>query len=78
MFTKVERLISSRNLRPKKKEGFLKAKAVITTSKVLDSVKKSRVNMIINIDRGDKIKVNKIKFSGNDKISNRKLLKAMK
>ena len=24
MFTKVERLISSRNLRPKKKEGFLK------------------------------------------------------
>jgi len=61
-----------------KKEGFLKAKAVITTSKVLDSVKKSRVNMSINIDRGDKIKVNKIKFSGNDKISNRKLLKAMK
>jgi len=46
-----------------KKEGFLKAKAVITTSKVLDSVKKSRVNMTINIDRGDKIKVNKIKFS---------------
>ncbi len=34
--------------------------------------------MSINIDRGDKIKVNKIKFSGNDKISNRKLLKAMK
>ena len=56
-----------------RKEGFLKTKAVITTSKVIDSVKKSRVNMLINIDRGDKIKANKIKFLGNDKISNRRL-----
>ena len=35
--------------------------------------------MLINIDRGDKIKVNKIKFLGNDKINDiRGLLKAMK
>ena len=30
MFTKVERLISSRNLRPKKKEGFLKIISVFS------------------------------------------------
>ena len=34
--------------------------------------------MLINIDRGDKIKVNKIKFLGNDKLIDRRLLKAMK
>ena len=60
-----------------RKEGFLKAKALISTTRVIDSVKKSRVNMSINIDKGDKIKVNKILFSGNDKISKRRLLKAM-
>ena len=30
MFTKVERLISSRNLRPKKKEGFLKTISIFS------------------------------------------------
>ena len=30
MFTKVERLISSRNLRPKKKEGFLKVISIFS------------------------------------------------
>ena len=30
MFTKVERLISSRNLKPKKKEGFLKVISIFS------------------------------------------------
>ena len=30
MFTKVERLISSRNLKPKKKEGFLKTISIFS------------------------------------------------
>ena len=61
-----------------RKDGFLKAKTIITTTTVIDSVKKSRVNMTIRIDRGDKVKINKIEFHGNDKVSNRRLLKAMK
>ena len=61
-----------------RKDGFLKAKTIITTTTVIDSVKKSRVNMAIRIDRGDKVKINKIEFHGNDKVSNRRLLKAMK
>jgi len=61
-----------------RKDGFLKAKTIISTTTVIDSVKKSRVNMTIRIDRGDKVKINKIEFHGNDKISNRRLLKSMK
>ena len=61
-----------------RKEGFLKAKTLISVSKVIDSVKKSRVNMIIDIDKGDKVKINKIKISGNKKVSNQRLLKSMK
>ena len=61
-----------------RKDGFLKAKTIISTTTVIDSVKKSRVNMTIRIDRGDKVKINKIEFHGNDKVSNRRLLKSMK
>ena len=61
-----------------RKDGFLKAKTIITTTTVIDSVKKSRVNMTIRIDRGDKVKINKIEFYGNDKLSNKRLLKSMR
>jgi len=61
-----------------RKEGFLKAKTIVTTTKVIDSVKKSRVNMTVRIDKGDKVKVNKIEISGNDQVNKRRLLKAMK
>ena len=61
-----------------RKDGFLKAKTIISTTTVIDSVKKSRVNMTIRIDRGDKVKINKIEFHGNNKVSNRRLLKSMK
>jgi len=42
-----------------RKLGFLNAKTIITTTKVIDSVKKTRVNMLVKIDRGSKIKVQK-------------------
>jgi outer membrane protein insertion porin family len=60
------------------KKGFLNTKVRISTSEVVDSVKKSRVNMNINIDRGKKIKIKKIVFTGNEKMSNAKLRGAMK
>ena len=61
-----------------RKLGFLNAKTTVTTSKVVDSVKKSRVNMLVRIDRGQKIKVKSITFDGTGKLSAKQLRKAMK
>ena len=61
-----------------RKEGFYNTKVTINTTEVVDSIQKSRVNMIINIDKENKVKVKKIAFNGNDKISDKKLRKAMK
>ena len=61
-----------------KKKGFLNTKVNITTTEVIDSVEKERVNMRINIDRGEKVKIKNINFIGNEKIKDKKLRKAMK
>lgn len=61
-----------------KKDGFYNTKVTVTTTPVIDSIEKSRVNMLINIDKNDKVKVKKIVFNGNEKISSKKLRKAMK
>lgn len=60
------------------KKGFLNAKINIVTSEVIDSVKKERVNMLIKIDKGEKVKIKDISFIGNEKIKGKKLRKAMK
>jgi outer membrane protein insertion porin family len=54
-----------------KKEGYLNAKALISTSKVIDSVEKTRVDMRIRIDKGQKVKIKKIAFYGNKKMSSK-------
>jgi len=61
-----------------RKLGFLNAKTTITTSKVNDSVKKTRVDMVVEINKGSKIKVKDIDFTGVEKISQMKLRKTMK
>ena len=61
-----------------RKLGFLNAKTIITTTKVSDSVKKTRVNLLVKIDKGSKIKVQKIEFTGAEKISDVKLRRTMK
>lgn len=61
-----------------KKKGFLNTKVNITTSQVIDSVEKERVNMRIDIDKGEKVKIKSINFEGNEKIADKKLRKAMK
>jgi outer membrane protein insertion porin family len=60
------------------KQGFLNTKVNIVTSQVIDSVEKERVDMLIKIDRGEKVKIKKITFEGNEKISDKKLRKTMK
>jgi outer membrane protein insertion porin family len=59
-----------------KKEGYFNAKVSVKTSPVDSTV--NQVNMIVGIDKGDKIKINRITFEGNEKFSDKKLRKAMK
>ncbi len=61
-----------------RKEGFLNSKVNISTSEVVDSIQKTRVNMVVNIDKGNKIKVKDIVFNGNEVLKGKKLRKAMK
>lgn len=58
-----------------RKEGFLNAKVAIETK---DSEKPNAVNLYVNIDKGEKVKINKINFHGIDKFSENKLKKKMK
>jgi outer membrane protein insertion porin family len=61
-----------------KKKGFLNTNVTITTTQVIDSVEKERVDMRIKIDKGQKVKIKAINFEGNEKIKDKKLRKAMK
>ena len=58
-----------------KKDGFYNTKVVINT--VQDSTF-ADVKMVVNIDKGDKVKVKSIDFEGNTLISDAKLRKAFK
>lgn len=61
-----------------KKDGFLNSKINISTSEVVDSIQKTRVDMVVNINKGNKIKVSDIVFNGNKVFKGKKLRKAMK
>jgi len=60
------------------KDGYLNTKVNITTYPVEDSIQKSRVNMLVRIDKGNKVKVKDIEIAGNDVLSDSKLQSSMK
>ena len=61
-----------------KKDGFLNTKVHINTIEVEDSIQTSRVNMVLNIDKGEKVKIDDIIFSGDSVLSEKTLRKSMK
>lgn len=61
-----------------RKEGFYNAKVTVNTKEVKDTIATRKVNMAININKGDKVKVKDIAFHGNEKLADKKLKKAMK
>ena len=61
-----------------KKEGYLNSKVNISTKEVIDSITKKRVDMVVNINKGNKIKVKDIVFNGNSVMKGKKLRKFMK
>jgi len=62
-----------------RKDGFLNTKVKVNTREVSDdSIQKSRVDMLVFIDKGEKVKIKSINFDGNQKLSDKKLKKSMK
>jgi len=59
-----------------RKEGFFTTKVAVTTTP--DTTAGNNVNMLIRIDKGDKVKISSIDFTGNEKFSDAKLRSAMK
>ena len=59
-----------------KKEGYYNTKVNITTVKDTSIV--NQVNMLVSVDKGDKVKIHSIDFIGNEKLSDQTLRKAMK
>ncbi|WP_347175470.1 outer membrane protein assembly factor BamA [Polaribacter uvawellassae] len=70
-------IVTSTNYFKKKftDKGFLKTKVSINTSKDTSDI--NVVNMDVHIDRGTRIKIKNISFTGNKEFSDRKLRKAM-
>ncbi len=58
-----------------KKDGFFNTKVNIRT--IVDTTK-SGVDLLVNIDKGEKIKISKIAFQGNEKLTEKNLRSAMK
>ncbi|SNR70884.1 outer membrane protein assembly factor BamA [Lutibacter flavus] len=57
-------------------KGFLKTKVTLDTK--ADTSDVNIVNMLIHIDKGEKVKIKNITFDGNEAFSDKKLRKAMK
>jgi len=59
-----------------KKQGYLNTKVNITTAK--DTSETNARSMVINIRKGDKVKINNIIFEGSEQLADKKLRKALK
>jgi outer membrane protein insertion porin family len=59
-----------------KKEGYFNTKVTINTPK--DEKTTNTVNMVVNVDKGSKVKIDEIDFVGNTKLSDNFLKKKMK
>lgn len=71
-------IVTTKNYFKKKyqEKGFLKTKVLLTTKK--DTAITNSVDMLIRIDKGEKVKIKNIIFTGNKAFSKKKLRKAMK
>ncbi|WP_082422497.1 BamA/OMP85 family outer membrane protein [Aquimarina longa] len=61
-----------------KKDGYLNTKVTINTIAVKDTVTSNKVNMVVLIDRGNRVKIDNINIEGNEQLSDAKVRKAMK
>lgn len=61
-----------------KKDGFLNTKVLINTTPVKDTVPTNKVNMVVRVDKGERVKVNQIVVNGNEQFSDKKVRKSLK
>ena len=59
-----------------KKDGFLNTKVILNT--ILDTVGKNTYRMVVNVDKGPRVKINKINFEGNEIFKSFKLQSKLK
>ena len=59
-----------------KQEGFLNTKVTLNT--IPDSTSVNTFNMVVNIDRGNRVKIKDIVFNGNEKFKSNKLASKLK
>ncbi len=59
-----------------KKQGYLNAEVAIATSK--DTLDTNTQSMVVNVNKGDKVKIRDIIFEGNEQLGDKKLRKALK
>ena len=59
-----------------KKQGYLNAKVNIATAQ--DTSETNSQSMVINVKKGDKVKIHNIAFEGNEQLSDKKLRKSLK
>jgi outer membrane protein insertion porin family len=58
-----------------KKQGFLNAKVNIATA--VDTTGANTESMVVNVKKGDKVKIKSITFEGNDEVKSKRLRKAL-
>ncbi|SHG12257.1 Beta-barrel assembly machine subunit BamA [Salegentibacter echinorum] len=61
-----------------RKDGYFNTKVAIRTSEVKDTTASNLVNMVVDINQGDRVKIKDIDFIGNEKFSDAKLRRQMK
>lgn len=61
-----------------KEKGYLNTKVLINTSEVNDSVAENAVNMVVRVDKAERVKIDSISIVGNEKISDKKIRKYLK
>lgn len=71
-------IVTTKNYFRKKyqEKGFLNTKVSLDTK--ADTSNVNSVNMLIHIDKGDKVKIKDITFDGNEELKDKKLKKALK
>ncbi len=61
-----------------RKDGYFNSRVMVTTSPVVDTTGVNKVNMLVTVDQGDKVKISEIDFTGNEMFSDARLKRAMK
>jgi len=60
------------------KDGYIASKVYLNPVSVKDSTGKEKINLVVNIDKGKKVKVSSIEFTGNESFKSSKLRNKMK